>query len=337
VDTADKFRSVQVVWLGDDVDHKLLVNCMLNFNAHKFSMLNPATFSLRRDIKGQSRTLARRYFLMEKAKNAEIIGILVGTLGVANYLTVIRHLQSLIRGAGKKSYLFVVGKLNEPKLSNFGEIDLFVLVACPLNSMFDSTGYYRDVVTPFELSMAIRGDAWTGDYSTTFDVVLPSDAKDAAAAGADAAGEGDNGATRAVPASAASSEWLNDDLESGVRFDPVTGKMRSALPSHLAARGIALQDETATPAGALLVGSSSDANSGGELVRVDGGALVHVKNASDHFLKQRSFQGLLLRHEGERGDEIAQVEQGLDGIARSYTQTNLKPADKQVQAEGDAQ
>ncbi len=39
----------------------------------------------------------------------------------------IGHLKKRIREAGKKYYMFVVGKINAPKLANFSEIDIFVV------------------------------------------------------------------------------------------------------------------------------------------------------------------------------------------------------------------
>ena len=35
-------------------------------------------------------------------------------------------------------YTIAVGKLNVPKLANFMEIDIYVLVACPENSLVES-------------------------------------------------------------------------------------------------------------------------------------------------------------------------------------------------------
>src|SRR4051794_16717966 len=68
------------------------------------------------------------------------------------------------------------------------------MVACPINSMVDSTGFFKDIVTPLELQIALtkyslrsflsfsllvltfsllhRGAAWTGQYSTDFRDVL---------------------------------------------------------------------------------------------------------------------------------------------------------------------
>ena len=52
-------------------------------------------------------------------------------------------------------YIFAVGKINVPKLANFAEVDMFVLVACPENSMIDSKEFYKPIVTPFELEIAL--------------------------------------------------------------------------------------------------------------------------------------------------------------------------------------
>lgn len=48
------------------------------------------------------------------------------------------HLRRLISKAQKKCYTISVGKLNPAKLANFIEIESFVLVACPENSVIDS-------------------------------------------------------------------------------------------------------------------------------------------------------------------------------------------------------
>ena len=41
-----------------------------------------------------------------------------------------------------------------PKMANFLEIDLFVLVACSENSLVDSQEFFKPVVTPYEMEIA---------------------------------------------------------------------------------------------------------------------------------------------------------------------------------------
>lgn len=86
---------------------------------------------------------------MERAKDASIVGIVAGTLGVDGYRAAIDRVRHLVRVfvvpeptdtnyvvddtcspwpqvamAGKKSYTFLVGKPNPAKLGNFPECEV---------------------------------------------------------------------------------------------------------------------------------------------------------------------------------------------------------------------
>ena len=89
----------------------------------------------------------RRHFLVEKAKNAAIIGILVGTLGVAGYLGVIERLRQLARDAGKKTYTMMMGKPNPQKLANFAEV-LPRPLLCSASLEMSTIAYVRPLVLP---------------------------------------------------------------------------------------------------------------------------------------------------------------------------------------------
>ncbi|GMF34751.1 unnamed protein product [Phytophthora lilii] len=83
--------------------------------------------------------------------------------------------RALMRRSGRKSYLFVVGKVNVPKLANYAEIDAFVLVACQQNTMMDSKEFYKPIVTPYELQLALSPtEEWDGQYKTDFREVIPA-------------------------------------------------------------------------------------------------------------------------------------------------------------------
>lgn len=53
-------------------------------------------------------------------------------------MDIIDHVKKVIRASGRKSYTMVMGKLNVAKMANFMEVDCYVLVACPENSLIDS-------------------------------------------------------------------------------------------------------------------------------------------------------------------------------------------------------
>ncbi|XP_035981209.1 2-(3-amino-3-carboxypropyl)histidine synthase subunit 2-like [Fundulus heteroclitus] len=151
-----------------------LRNFMMTWNRCSFCSFDPVSATGRVESVNVNRALMKRYYAIERAKDAGVVGVLVGTLGVADYLAVIRQLKETLRRAGKKSYVFAMGKLNVPKLANFLEIDVFVLIACPENSLLDSSEFYKPVVTPFEMEVACNRDReWSGEYVTDFRHLLP--------------------------------------------------------------------------------------------------------------------------------------------------------------------
>ncbi|CAG8442675.1 3357_t:CDS:2 [Funneliformis caledonium] len=64
-----------------------------------------------------------------------------------------------------------MGKLNVAKMANFMEIECFVLVACPENSLIDSKEFYRPIVTPFELEIALDPES-SSIYKYIFNTIL---------------------------------------------------------------------------------------------------------------------------------------------------------------------
>lgn len=156
-----------------------LRNFMMTWNRCDFCSFDPKTSTGRTESVGVNRALMKRYYAIERAKDAGVVGILVGTLGVADYLSIIEQLKETIRKSGKKSYMFAMGKLNVPKLANFLEVDIFVLIACPENSLLDSSDFYKPVVTPFEMEVACnKNREWSEEYVTDFRYLLPGENKD---------------------------------------------------------------------------------------------------------------------------------------------------------------
>ncbi|XP_031234249.1 2-(3-amino-3-carboxypropyl)histidine synthase subunit 2 isoform X3 [Mastomys coucha] len=107
------------------------------------------------------RLRARRLYLIERARDARVVGLLVGTLGVARHREALAHLRKLTEAAGKRSYVLALGKPTPAKLANFPEMDVFVLLACPLGALAPqpSGGFFRPVLTPCELEAACN-PAW---------------------------------------------------------------------------------------------------------------------------------------------------------------------------------
>ena len=111
-----------------------------------------------------------RYANIERVREAEIVGILIGTVVVDNHMVAINRLKKAIINSGKKFYEVLVGKINEPKLKNFQLIDLYVIIACPLQTLVSFRKWSMHVVTPHEALMALEADAypWASKIITDF-------------------------------------------------------------------------------------------------------------------------------------------------------------------------
>jgi diphthamide biosynthesis protein 2 len=161
-----------VIYCGNNDKYALLL--ALTFNKCKQVTYDPAKKSLSSTCANIGKVLMQRFYLIEKVRDATRIGVLVGTLGVSRYRTIIDHVLSSIKASGKRAYTFLVGKPNVPKLANFPEVEVFVLVACPENSLVGAKEFMQPVVTPFELDVALNtAREWTGDFHADFHDLLP--------------------------------------------------------------------------------------------------------------------------------------------------------------------
>jgi diphthamide biosynthesis protein 2 len=113
--------------------------------------------------------LKRRYYLVEKAKQANIVGILVGTLSSQDFREIISLIRRLARQAGKKTYTITVGKPNPAKLANFPELEVFVMVADPLGFLFDSKPFLAPIISPAEAALAFTGRSLDLEAPYSFD------------------------------------------------------------------------------------------------------------------------------------------------------------------------
>ncbi|XP_073140500.1 uncharacterized protein [Henckelia pumila] len=168
-----KMEDYLLFWIG--LNNPAFANVLLTFNSCETVRYAANEVCLVTDLSQQKKVLKRRYYLVEKAKDANIIGILVGTLGAVGYLHMIHHIKELITKAGKKPYTFVMGRPNPSKLANFPECDVFINVACAQTALLDSKEFFAPIITPFEAMLALdRGSQWTGGYVMEFQDLIGS-------------------------------------------------------------------------------------------------------------------------------------------------------------------
>ena len=244
-----------------------------------------------------NKLLMRRFYVVEKLKSANVIGVVMGTLGMAKYASAMRRALKLIAEAGKKSYTLVVGKVNVPKLCNFLEVDAFVLIAdgetalalsgaafgskaeaeaeavASGNTSTAALDFDKPIATLFELEVALNPErSWDGSYIADFRHIVASD---------------ESGAT------------IGDDDEASAGGAPPSSRPKA-------------EDGTLVAFGSREVGTA-------------------FYSPAATFLAEREWQGI----EADLGGSTASVvTQGLVGIASTY-ESEPTTADAKVEAEAE--
>lgn len=261
-----------------------------------------------------SLALRRRYALLTSLSTASIFGILINTLSVRNYLHMVQHVQEMITDAGKKSYTFVVGKINAAKIANFTEVQGWVVVGCWESSLVEGKEFYRPVVTPFELELALKSDAervWDGSWTSNWETMLQGRREEKetgsqAFASVDAGGKGDSGSGEG--------DFEGEEESAPPEFDLRTGRYVSHTRPMRASNGSAQRATIESVTAPVATGGALIKRANGDVAQVGG----VVSPAAEFLRSQRTWQGLGSDFDHGEG-EGALVEEGRSGVARGYT------------------
>ena len=275
--------------------------------------LAPAQF-----LSSSSIALRRRYGLLTSLNTASIFGILINTLSVRNYLDMVEHVKKGIAAAGKKSYTFVVGKVNAAKVANFSEIDGWVVVGCWESSLIESKDFWRPMVTPFELSLALKSDQeriWTGEWNSAFDGILNDNKHHSKELGETLHKKNQSAGSDSRTTVELSYE---DDSDSAPpEFNLRTGKyVSNTRPMKELSQAAIRADQPGTHSSQAVARRSK-----GEIAAIGG----QLSPAAEYLRSQRTWKGLGSDFEvgneetGSNGGGGIAIREGRSGIARGYT------------------
>jgi diphthamide biosynthesis protein 2 len=262
--------------------------------------------------------LRRRYALLTSLSTTPIFGILINTLSVKNYMHILSHVQRQITAAGKKYYTFVVGKVNAAKVANFSEVGGWVVIGCWESSLIESREFWRPMITPWELKVALQGDeerVWTGAWEGDFQKVLDEEVKDEGKK-ADGDVEGMGVGHGQEEDADANGDYDSEEESAPPEFDLRTGRYVShARPMRSTATPKAVNSNAASSSSAL----TKRAN--GDIAAVGGVA----SPGAEYLRSNRTWQGLGTDYrdteDGENstgGARAAKMEEGRSGIAKGY-------------------
>ena len=309
----------RIFHISDPPDSLLLILSSRVAGVHVFpTSRNPSNLTPQSLTTSTGLALRKRYAYLTSVSTASIIGILINTLSVRNYLHIVKLVKDRIRAAGKKSYTFVVGKINTAKLANFSEIGGWVVVGCWESSLLDSKDFWKPILTPFELDLALQKDGervWTGEWSSDFQSVLSKPNAWARANDEDdAALESDR--SKANKGSGAGGLMMEPE-SSPPDFDLRRGRYVSGADvSHrvaeLSSEPISQGDATADTDKSLVSRPKGDLTTGGGV----------FSQGAEYFKSKSSWRGLgsdfEIAYDEPNVTCSAIIEEGKGGIARGY-------------------
>ncbi|XP_074077716.1 2-(3-amino-3-carboxypropyl)histidine synthase subunit 2 [Macrotis lagotis] len=166
---------------GDEVSPDLLQLLLGWAPSRSFSSCLPDSGQVRAEGPRAARIRARSHYLVERARDARVVGLLAAAPGGAGHREALAHLRKLVQAAGKRAYVLSLGRPSPAKLANFPEVDVFVLLACPLRALDRpqsgaSRGFFRPLLTPYELEVACnpaRGPLGLEPYLCHYSDLLP--------------------------------------------------------------------------------------------------------------------------------------------------------------------
>ncbi|MCJ1255045.1 Diphthamide biosynthesis protein 2 [Lignoscripta atroalba] len=255
--------------------------------------------------------LRRRYALLTSLSTASIFGILISTLSVKNYLHIVEHVKDQILASGKKSYTFVVGKVNAAKVANFSEVGGWVVIGCWESSLVESKDFWKPLITPFELELALKGDRerlWTGEWRSDFQGILDESSRKR------------NGLVNGNTGKEDSSR----DERSGFDVDDLDPESESAPPEFDLRTGRYVSHSRPMLIKSPLTTNSSLEKSLAKRAKGDLAVVGGEPSPGADFLRSnRTWKGLGSDFEvayDESGTEAGtNIEEGRSGIARGYT------------------
>jgi len=280
---------------------------------HIYPTINTSSTPATASLASTARTLSRRYALLTSLSTTPIFGILINTLSVKNYMHILSHVQQQIAAAGKKSYTFVVGKVNAAKVANFSEVGGWVVIGCWESSLIESSEFWRPMITPWELGLALKSDeerVWTGVWEADFQKVLDGD-------------KGEKEKTDGVDEDAQDHEQGQADYDSEEESAPPEFDLRTGrYVSHARPMRSTRSSKLTNGQGAAPSSSALTKRANGDIAAVGGVA----SPGAEYLRSNRTWQGLGTDYQNDEdggsgeaaGGRAAKIEEGRSGVARGY-------------------
>ncbi|AAS51691.1 ADL229Wp [Eremothecium gossypii ATCC 10895] len=151
-----KEQFAAMVYVGDGRFH--LESAMIHNPDIPAFRYDPYSRKFTRETYDQHQLVEVRSSAIEKARNSQCFGLILGALGRQGNLATVANLEKKLRAAGKKVVRIILSEIFPQKLAMFDHIDAFVQVACPRLSIDWGYAFNKPLLTPYETNVMLGQD-----------------------------------------------------------------------------------------------------------------------------------------------------------------------------------
>ena len=172
--------STHIIFIGDETSPFLMkIGLLLGKLPHKSFHFISDNENFKDDSENFVRKeLMKRFSLIEKSREKQVYGILINSPTLIQFQEIFIRMKTLLKLHNKKFYTLMINNITEAKLGNFPDIEVFVILSCPNHSIYTEKEFYRLIITPYELELALDSERkWENsvvlDFNFGFKDTLP--------------------------------------------------------------------------------------------------------------------------------------------------------------------
>ena len=132
-------------------------------NPHlQFYLYNPYSKKLTEEAYEHEAMHKIRYGEIERARSAQVFGIVFGTLGRQGNQGLLKEIEGLLRQRGKKFFVIFLSEISPAKLNRFkGKVDAWIQIACPRLSVdWGHCGFDLPLLNTYEAFVCLNEANW---------------------------------------------------------------------------------------------------------------------------------------------------------------------------------
>uniref|UniRef100_A0A8C9GMV9 Diphthamide biosynthesis protein 2 n=1 Tax=Piliocolobus tephrosceles TaxID=591936 RepID=A0A8C9GMV9_9PRIM len=123
---------------------------------------------IKKENEKTNRVFLKRYNLIEKCKECDVFGIVIGNVNMKMYIELKKVILYILRKNKKRCFTIATNKLNNAKLENFTDIGMYIILTCSENSLIEVKDFSKKIINPFEFFIAYNYLEWQCKYIFDF-------------------------------------------------------------------------------------------------------------------------------------------------------------------------